>query len=175
MVRLQFTYMTWIKGAPFYLKIKTGLPFSFKKNLSRFLCTINRKMPSYTYKMANFLFWVISRNLTTREFKKRIFLVNPTKSGFLLVTLLISQSLSRDNRARRRRWEKNLHWFRALILNQNCLADISKLRCLMTSSRVFFVFQYLAWTSTKILVLPCYSTRVKSLNRSIFAKSQPPS
>jgi len=170
--------MKWIKGVPFYLKIKTGLPFSFKKNLSRFLGTINRKMPSYTNKMANFLSWVISRNLTTREFQKRMCLVNPTKNGFLHVTRLISQSLSRDNRARRRRWEKILHWFRAfraLILNQNCMADTSKLRCLMTSSRVFFVFQYLAWTSAKILVLPCYSTRVKSLNRSIFAKSQPPS
>lgn len=167
--------MTWIKGAPFYFKIKTGLPFSFKKKLSRFLVTINRKMPSYTNKMANFLFWVISRNLTTREFQKRILRVNLTKSGFLLVSRLISQSLSRENRARRCRKKKNLHWIRDLILYQNCLAGISKLRCLMTSSRVFFVFQYLAWTSAKILVLPYYSTRVKSLNKSIFAKSQPPS
>jgi len=48
--------MTRIKGAPFYLKIKAGLPFSFKKNLSKLLSTLNIKMQSYTYKMANFLF-----------------------------------------------------------------------------------------------------------------------
>jgi hypothetical protein len=46
-------------------------------------------MPSYMHKMESFLFLVISRNLTTRGFQKKILRVNLTKNGYLLVNLSI--------------------------------------------------------------------------------------